>query len=59
MVDLYARQAAEFLERMGVEASVKESDRRKSEFRGLLGQELRNPLAPIRDGFTWQTNCSI
>jgi PAS domain S-box-containing protein len=50
MVDLYARQAAEFLERMRVEASLKEADRRKSEFLAVLAHELRNPLAPIRNG---------
>jgi PAS domain S-box-containing protein len=50
MVDLYARQAAEFLERMKVEDSLKEADRRKSEFLAVLAHELRNPLAPIRNG---------
>jgi PAS domain S-box-containing protein len=50
MVDLYARQAAEFLERMRVETSLKEADRRKSEFLAILAHELRNPLAPIRNG---------
>jgi signal transduction histidine kinase len=50
MVDLYARQAAEFLERMKVEISLKEADRRKSEFLAVLAHELRNPLAPIRNG---------
>jgi PAS domain S-box-containing protein len=50
MVDLYARQAAEFLERMTVETSLKEADRRKSEFLAVLAHELRNPLAPIRNG---------
>jgi signal transduction histidine kinase len=50
MVDLYARQAAEFLERMKIEASLKDADRRKSEFLAILAHELRNPLAPIRNG---------
>ncbi len=50
MVDLYARQAAEFLERMKVENALKEADRRKSEFLAVLAHELRNPLAPIRNG---------
>jgi PAS domain S-box-containing protein len=49
MVELYARQAAEFLERMRVEASLKEADRRKSEFLAVLAHELRGPLAPIRN----------
>ena len=30
-------------------AQLRESDRRKSEFLGLLSHELRNPLAPIRN----------
>ena len=50
MLDLYARQAADFLERMQVESSLKEADRRKSEFLAVLAHELRNPLAPIRNG---------
>jgi PAS domain S-box-containing protein len=50
MLDLYTRQAAEFLERMRFEASLKEADRRKSEFLAVLAHELRNPLAPIRNG---------
>jgi PAS domain S-box-containing protein len=50
MVELYARQAAEFLERIGIESSLKEADRRKSEFLAVLAHELRNPLAPIRNG---------
>ena len=50
MVDLYARQAAEFLERMRVDAALKDADRRKSEFLAVLAHELRNPLAPIRNG---------
>jgi signal transduction histidine kinase len=50
MVDLYARQAAEFLERMTVETALMEADRRKSEFLAVLAHELRNSLAPIRNG---------
>jgi signal transduction histidine kinase len=50
MIDLYARQAAEFLERIRIEISLKEADRRKSEFLAVLAHELRNPLAPIRNG---------
>lgn len=50
MIDLYARQAADFLERMRAEDALKETDRRKSEFLAILAHELRNPLAPIRNG---------
>ena len=32
------------------QASLRESDRRKSEFLALLAHELRNPLAPIANG---------
>jgi len=50
MIELYARQAAEFIERIRVEESLKEADRRKNEFLAVLAHELRNPLAPIRNG---------
>ena len=32
------------------EAGLKEADRRKDEFLGMLAHELRNPLAPLRNG---------
>jgi hypothetical protein len=50
MIDLYARQAAEFLERIRIDISLKETDRRKSEFLAVVAHELRNPLPPIRNG---------
>jgi signal transduction histidine kinase len=34
----------------GAQESLRESDRRKSEFLALLAHELRNPLAPIANG---------
>lgn len=37
-------------ERKQTEDLVRESDRRKSEFLALLAHELRNPLAPLRNG---------
>lgn len=37
-------------EQKRVEASLKEADRRKDEFIATLAHELRNPLAPIRNG---------
>ena len=50
MIDLYARQAAEFIERMRADELLREADRRKDEFLAVLAHELRNPLAPIRNG---------
>ncbi|MFL5243138.1 MAG: ATP-binding protein [Gemmataceae bacterium] len=37
-------------ERKRDEEALKESDRRKSEFLAMLSHELRNPLAPLRNG---------
>src|SRR6266542_685842 len=42
------QQASEAYQRRQVEA-LKEAERRKDEFLALLGHELRNPLAPIRN----------
>src|ERR1700676_4606758 len=36
--------------RKGAEDAGRESDRRKSEFLAILSHELRNPLAPLRNG---------
>jgi PAS domain S-box-containing protein len=36
-------------ERKQTELALRETDRRKNEFLALLGHELRNPLAPIRN----------
>lgn len=36
--------------RRELEKSLREADRRKDEFLATLGHELRNPLAPIRNG---------
>jgi PAS domain S-box-containing protein len=36
-------------ERRAMEDALREADRRKDEFLALLGHELRNPLAPIRN----------
>jgi PAS domain S-box-containing protein len=56
ILDLYARQAADFVERSGIEAALRhvaaelsEADRRKNEFLAMLAHELRNPLAPVRN----------
>jgi PAS domain S-box-containing protein len=54
-LDLYLRQASDFIERCKLEQELQQSeealrdaDRRKDEFLALLAHELRNPLAPIR-----------
>jgi signal transduction histidine kinase/DNA-binding response OmpR family regulator len=50
MLDLLARQAADLIESKKAEESLKEADRRKDEFLATLAHELRNPLAPLRNG---------
>jgi len=40
---------AEIAQRKRAEEMLKEADRRKDEFLAMLGHELRNPLAPIRN----------
>jgi PAS domain S-box-containing protein len=49
-LDLYARHAADLIERFQFEHALKEADRRKDEFLATLAHELRNPLAPICNG---------
>lgn len=49
LIDLLARQTADIIERAQTEAELKEADIRKNEFIAMLGHELRNPLAPIRN----------
>jgi CheY-like chemotaxis protein len=40
----------DFTERRNAEEALKEADRRKDEFLAILAHELRNPLAPLRNG---------
>ncbi len=47
MLDLYARQAADFIERLSITERLQDADRRKDEFIATLSHELRNPLAAI------------
>jgi PAS domain S-box-containing protein len=49
LLDLYARHAADLIERMRIEQDLRDADRRKDEFLAMLAHELRNPLAPIRN----------
>lgn len=48
-----AREAEqrENIERRRIEGELREANRRKDEFLAILAHELRNPLAPIRNGF--------
>jgi PAS domain S-box-containing protein len=46
-LDLLARMAADLIERSQIEQSLRDADRRKTEFLAMLAHELRNPLAPI------------
>jgi PAS domain S-box-containing protein len=46
----YQALGIDLTERKQVEASLQEADRRKDEFLATLAHELRNPLAPIRNG---------
>jgi signal transduction histidine kinase len=45
-----ANQAAVALQRAEAVEALREADRRKDEFLAMLAHELRNPLAPIRNG---------
>src|SRR6202011_5185645 len=47
LVELYARQAAEFIDNARLYREIREADRHKDEFLAMLAHELRNPLAPI------------
>ncbi|HLX27540.1 MAG TPA: PAS domain S-box protein [Casimicrobiaceae bacterium] len=44
-----SKVARDISERRRMEEKLRESDRRKDEFIAMLGHELRNPLAPIRN----------
>ena len=45
-----AQRDAIAIENARVYAAVRETDRRKDEFLAMLAHELRNPLAPVRNG---------
>jgi PAS domain S-box-containing protein len=50
MAEDLARRTAVAVENSRLYQEVREADRRKEEFLGLLAHELRNPLAPVRNG---------
>jgi len=50
ILDLLARQVADYLERIEADMALQEADRRKDEFLATLAHELRNPLVPLRSG---------
>jgi PAS domain S-box-containing protein len=45
-----SKVARDITERKRAEKALREADRRKDEFLALLAHELRNPLAPLRNG---------
>ena len=45
-----AATGSDVTDRHGMEDALREQDRRKDEFLALLAHELRNPLAPLRNG---------
>jgi len=47
LLDLYARDAANFVSRLRFEQGLRNSERRKDEFLAMLAHELRSPLAPM------------
>lgn len=49
MLQAYCDQLAVALDRARLISELRDSDRRKDEFLAMLGHELRNPLAPIRN----------
>ena len=51
-VEAVAGTTRDVTERKAMEQELREQDRKKDDFIALLAHELRNPLAPIRNGLT-------
>ena len=47
LIDVCARQAADYIENVRLYNQLREDDRHKDEFLATLAHELRNPLAPL------------
>ena len=47
LIDVCARQAADYIENVRLYNQLRDDDRRKDEFLATLAHELRNPLAPL------------
>ncbi|HEY2826493.1 MAG TPA: PAS domain S-box protein [Pirellulales bacterium] len=47
LIDMCARQAADYIENVRLYHQLREDDRHKDEFLATLAHELRNPLAPL------------
>jgi signal transduction histidine kinase/DNA-binding response OmpR family regulator len=58
VVDLTSR-ASIALDNARLYRDIQENDRRKSEFLAMLGHELRNPLAPIRNSVEFLRQCKL
>ncbi|MDQ8184119.1 chemotaxis protein CheB [Pelagicoccus sp. SDUM812002] len=50
VLDLYAQQAADYIQHVRRQEEIATENRRKDEFLATLAHELRNPMAPIRTG---------
>jgi signal transduction histidine kinase len=49
LLDLCARQAADYVGSVRLYERLRDNDRRKDEFLAMLAHELRNPLAPLQN----------
>ncbi|GAB2586869.1 hypothetical protein GCM10027034_19000 [Ramlibacter solisilvae] len=48
LLEIYARDGADFITRLRFEQALREAERNKDEFLAMLAHELRSPLAPLR-----------